>query len=62
MPKGGLILARHDNVTKDWGALVAQALFPSAITYKPKISSRTVQGDRTGSGARQDGGESDGGS
>ena len=34
---------------------------PSAITYEPKINSRTVQGERTGAGARQEGGEADGG-
>ena len=60
-PKGGLVLARHDNAAREWGSLGAQALFPSAITYEPKINSRTVQGDRTGSGARQEGGEADGG-
>ena len=47
-PKGGLFLARHDDATKNWGALGARALVPSAITYKPKINSRTVQGERTG--------------
>ena len=60
-PKGGLVLARHDNAAKEWGALGARALVPSAITYKPKINSRTVQGGRTGSGARHEGGEADGG-
>ena len=55
-PKGGLILAQHDAATKDWGALGARALFPSAITYKPKINSRTVQGERTRAGAWQEGG------
>ena len=34
---------------------------PSAITYEPKINSRTVQGERTEAGARQEGGEADGG-
>ena len=34
---------------------------PSAITYEPKINSRTVQGERTGAGARQEGGEADDG-
>ena len=43
------------------GALGARALVPSAITYKPKINSRTVQGKRTGAGARQEGEEADGG-
>ena len=43
-PKGGLVLERHDDATEEWGALVARALVPSAITYKPKINSRKVQG------------------
>ena len=60
-PKGGLVLARHDDATKEWGALGARALVPSAITYEPKINSRTVQGERTGAGAQQEGGEADGG-
>ena len=41
-PKGGLVLARHDDAEKEWGALGARALVPSAITYKPKINSTTV--------------------
>ena len=41
-------MARHDNAGKEWGDLGARALVPSAITYKPKINSRTVQGERTG--------------
>ena len=55
--KGGLVLARHDNSAKEWGALGARALIPSAITYEPKINSRIVQGERTRAGARQEGGE-----
>ena len=51
-PKGGLVLARHNDAAKEWGALGAWALVPSAITYEPKINSRTVQGERTGAGAR----------
>ena len=39
----------------------SRALVPSAITYKPKINSRTVQGERTRAGERQEGGEADGG-
>ena len=39
----------------------APALVPSAITYEPKINSRTVQGERTGAGAWQEGGEAEGG-
>ena len=42
MPEGGLVLARHDDDAKEWGALGAQDLVPIAITYKPKINSRTV--------------------
>ena len=53
-PKGVLVLARHDNAAKDWGALGAWALVPSAITYVPKINSSTVQGERTGDEALQD--------
>ena len=53
-PKGGLFLAWHDAAAKEWGAHGARALVPSAITYKPKINSRKVEGERTGEGARQD--------
>ena len=60
-PKGGLVLLRHDEAAKEWGALGARALVPSTITYEPKINSRTVQGERTGAGARQDGRTADGG-
>ena len=59
--KGGLVLERHDDAAKEWGALGARALVPSAITYEPKINSRTVQGERTGAGARQEGGKADSG-
>ena len=60
-PKGGLVLARHDDAAKEWGALGAWILVPSAITYKPKINSRTVQGESTGAGAQQEGGGAKGG-
>ena len=60
-PKSGLVLARHDDAAKEWGALGARALVPSDITYEPKINSRTVQGERTGAGARQESGTADGG-
>ena len=53
-PKGGLVMLRHDGAAKEWGALGARALVPSAITYEPKISSRTVHGERTRAGARQE--------
>ena len=58
--KGVLVLARDDDAAKEWGTLGAWALVPSAITYEPKINSRTVQGERTGAKARQEGGEADG--
>ena len=54
-PKGGLVIARHDVDAKEWGALGSRALVPSAISYEPKINSRTVQGERTGDGAWQEG-------
>ena len=44
---------KHDNAAKDWSALGAWALFPSDITYKPKINNRKLQGGRSGAGARQ---------
>ena len=60
-PKDGIVLAQHDDSAKEWGALGARALVPIAITYEPKINSRTVQGERTGEGARPEGGQADGG-
>ena len=60
-PEGGFILARHTETAKEWGALGSRALVPSAITYKPIINSRTVHGERTGAGARQEGGSVNGG-
>ena len=57
---GGLVLARHYDSAKERGALRARAFVPSTITYKHKINSRTVQGEMTGAGARQEGGEADG--
>ena len=51
----------HNDAAKELGALGSWALSPSAITYEPKIKSRTVQGERTGDGVRQEGGEDDGG-
>ena len=60
-PKGGLVLVQNDDAAKEWGALGAWALVTSAIIYETKTNSRTVQGERTGSGARQNGGEADGG-
>ena len=52
-PKGGLVLARHDNAAKEWGSLRSRALVHIAITYEPKINNRIVQGRRTGAGAWQ---------
>ena len=49
-------MARHYDATKELGTLGDQALIPSAISYEPKINSRTVQGERTKAGAQQDGG------
>ena len=43
-PKGGLVLVRHDDAATEWVALGDRALIPSAISYEPKINSRTVQG------------------
>ena len=61
MPKGGQIMARCGDSTKEWGALGSRALIPSAISYEPKIYSRTVQGGRTGARARQEGGTAEDG-
>ena len=58
-PKGGLVLERHDDTAKEWGALGYRYLVPSAITYKPKINSRTVQGGSTRAGERQYSGAAD---
>ena len=60
-PKGGLVLGWHNDAAKEWGTLGYRSLVPSDITYEPKINSRTVQGESTGAGARQDGGTADGG-
>ena len=55
-PKGGLILARHDDAAKEWGALGARSLVPSDNIYEPKINSMTVHGERTRARARQESG------
>ena len=47
-PKGGLVLERHDDAAKEWGALGSRALVPSAITYEPKINSMTYRATRNG--------------
>ena len=41
-PKGGLVLARHDDAAKEWGALGARDIAPSVITYEQKTNSRKV--------------------
>ena len=53
-PNSGLVITWNENTAKEWGALQAWALVPSAITYEPKINSRTVYGERNGAGARQE--------
>ena len=60
-PNVGLVIAWHDDSTKELGDFGSRALVPSAITYEPKINSRTVQGKSVGDGVRQEGGESDSG-
>ena len=50
-PKVGLVMERHSDTAKEWGALGFQDLVQSDITYKPKMNSRTVQGEKTGDGA-----------
>ena len=59
--KGDLVLEQHDDAAKEWDSLGSRDLVPSAISYKPKIKSRTVQGEMSGAGVKQDGGTSDGG-
>ena len=59
-PKGGLILERNNYAAKEWVALSARALNPTAISYEPKINSRTLQGQRNGSIARVATGEQEG--
>ena len=60
-PKGGLVLARHDDAEKEWGVLGDRSLIPSAINYEPKINSRTRQGERTGAGSQYESGTEDDG-
>ena len=61
MTKGGPSSCAERQRHKEWGALGSRALVASAITYKPKINSRTVQGERNGAVSRQEGGVADGG-
>ena len=51
-PKVGLVMACHNSAAKELGSLAAQALTSSWISYKPKINSRTVQGERNEAGSR----------
>ena len=51
-PKGGIVMSRHNDTAKEWGALSARDLNPSYIHYKPKINSRTLQGDTNRAEAR----------
>ena len=53
-PNSGLVLARHDDDAKEWGALRDRDLVSFSITYKPKINSKKIQGERNEAGARQD--------
>ena len=46
-PKGGVVMAWHNDADKEWGAHSTRDLDHSGISYKPKINSRTVQGERT---------------
>ena len=48
-PKWGLVLAQNYDAAKEWGSLGARDLVPSDITW-----------ERTGVGARQEGGEANG--
>ena len=56
----GLVLTWHNDASKEWRALSSQATNPSAISYKPKINSRTVQGESNGVRARGETGDQDG--
>ena len=49
-------MERHDEATKEWGALGSWALVPSTITYEPKINISILQGESTRDGARQNSG------
>ena len=44
-------MARHDNAAKEWGALGAWALVPSAITYKQKKQYDSAGGEDRGRSA-----------
>ena len=51
-PKGGLVLAWHNDTSEEWGALSDQAMNPLCISYKPEIKIRTVKAERNRAGAR----------
>ena len=51
-PNGGLFLICHNDAEREWGELGTRGLTTSAISYKPHINSRMVQGGRPVSGVR----------
>ena len=61
MTKGWTCMARHDDSANEWGARGSRFLVPSAITYGPKINSRTVQEEKTRARERKEGGLADDG-
>ena len=60
-PKGWPSSGMEKRCCKKWGALSAQDLNPSRISYKPKNNSRTVQGKRNKAGVQVAMGSQDGG-
>ena len=54
-------MEQNTDAAKEWGALLSRAINYSAISYEPKINSRTVQGERNGDGERVEMGEQEGG-
>ena len=50
-PKNGIVIVRHENSAKEWGALVVRSLTLSEISYEPQINSRIVQVKGTKEGA-----------
>ena len=47
-PKGGIVLSQHKKFAKEWDVLSSWAINPSCISYKTKINSMSVQGERNG--------------
>ena len=41
-------MEQNTDAAKEWGALLSQAINYSAISYEPKINSRSVQGESNG--------------